>query len=83
MRLRIKSTMTKRIIFDADVTDKEASAIHYTLDVSLPAGTKSGEYEYILTDGVQTLATGLMQIGEYTHSHTEHPTTATYKTYGE
>lgn len=63
-RLTIRSTVEKREVYAEDVT-LAADAYYYGLSVTLPEGTRDGEYEYELSQMGQTLSRGLVQVGEY------------------
>ena len=81
MKLTIKSTITHKVVYDQDVTDKATSSLNYTFDIALPHKVDAGEYEYSLTDEGAILSSGIIQIGGYHADRKQHNKTITYKQY--
>lgn len=80
LSLYAKSTIDLDMKFDVHVIDLETSDLYYNLAVTLPADIPNGEYEYTLTDGVSTLSTGLLVIGDNFHP-SQYEKTITYEQY--
>lgn len=67
MKLKLSNTVTKVVTILENLTDLAGSAYNYIIDIELPAGVDSGEYNYVLMDDSdRPLATGIAQIGSYT-----------------
>ena len=64
MKLKLSNTVTKVVTILENLTDLAGSAYNYIIDIELPAGVDSGEYNYVLMDDSdRPLATGIAQIG--------------------
>ncbi len=70
MKLSLKNNVTKQEIVLTGLTDIGTSALFYQFNIALPNTVDEGEYTYTLTDGDNILATGLVQIGDYTPEKT-------------
>ena len=70
MELTLKNNVTKQEIVLTGLTDMGTNALFYQFNIALPADVLEGEYEYTLKDGVNVLAVGLCQIGDYTPNKT-------------
>lgn len=61
--LSLKSTINQSAIL-LDVVDSAISDLYFRVSVMLPADMPTGEYEYVLTDEMGELSTGLLVVGE-------------------
>lgn len=69
--LKLVNNLTKSEFTLRDLDDKETSNLFYTFDITLPEGLVDGEYGYTLYDDMdRVVATGLLQVGDYTPSNT-------------
>lgn len=69
MVLKLVNNVSKKE-YSFDVVDNNLSQIFYNFNITLPEGTDDGEYTYRLYDGTTVLATGLLQVGDYTPQRT-------------
>lgn len=69
MKLAIKNNVTKKE-YEFQVDDIGDSTLFYHFNITLEAGVDDGEYGYILYDDEDVVATGLLQVGDYTPSTT-------------
>lgn len=72
MKLKLINNLTKNTIELGEIEDKLVSSVFYSFDITLPDGIADGEYTYELYDGDKMMATGLFQIGDYTHENKEY-----------
>ena len=81
MELLIKNNVTKAEYSFTGITDLCTSALFYQFNINLPSGMEEGEYEYVLKNGSDVLAKGLLQIGDYTPTKQVYNNNKTYITY--
>lgn len=61
--LAVKSAINQSVI-QLNVIDVATSDLYFKISVMLPADMPSGEYEYVLSDYMGELSTGLLIVGE-------------------
>lgn len=59
----------------------ETTGNYYAFNLGLPAGLPDGEYEYRLTNAGETIASGVVTVGDYTNESTEYNKDVTYEQY--
>lgn len=83
MELILENKVSKTQTVITGLTDLCTSALFYQFNIILPSGMLDGEYEYNLMDGQNIIATGVLQIGDYTPSkETYNNTNNGYTVYG-
>ena len=63
----IKSTINQ-LVAGMSVVDELGNGLYFKLEIMLPKGIESGEYEYYLTDDVGVLSEGILVVGEFLSS---------------
>lgn len=61
--LKIRSTVGLDYPVETKALDLDISSLYYRIAVALPEGIADGEYEYTLSDGTGTLASGIIYVG--------------------
>lgn len=83
-RLEIWSTTGNKAVYDLQWTDSQPDRGYALGTVRLPEGLPTGEYEYRLSEGQQTLSSGVAQVGDYKAVPQQKSNqTITFKQYGE
>lgn len=70
MVLKLKNDVDKKVYFFDNLDDINDSKMFFHFNIRLYNGMPDGSYEYILTENDTVLASGVVQIGEYTQSNT-------------
>lgn len=83
-RLRLTGTVGLEMVMDTEVVDMPLSSFYYSVAFSLPDGTPSGEYDYVLedADGLE-LSRGLAMVCGPSRGDTQYEEKITFKQYGE
>lgn len=79
MTLKLTNSVSKKEYLFA-VEDTNSSILYWNFNLKLDE-MDDGEYVYVLEDGEKTLATGLLQIGDYVPEKTEYENKKTYTIY--
>ena len=62
LAMTLRSTVDNSTPVDATVIDLAVSRLYYYVAITLPDGIQPGEYEYVLTAGMDTVASGIAVI---------------------
>ena len=66
MTLRIENQLSHISHTFDNLTDTMTSKLFYNFEITLPEGLLDGIYQYTLLDDETVVATGLLQIGDFT-----------------
>lgn len=80
MTLKLTNSVSKKE-HSYTVEDTNSSIYYFNFNLKLNEDMDEGEYTYALVDGEKTLATGLIQIGDYVPEKTEYKNKQTYTIY--
>ena len=80
MTLKLTNSVSKKEYLFA-IEDTNSSIFYWNFNLKLNKDMDDGEYCYVLVDGEKTLATGLLQIGDYKPEKTEYENKKTYTIY--
>lgn len=80
-RLALTSGVSGAVEFEGELTDGAELSFYYQFDLQLPADLPSGEYGYELTRAGETMATGLVAVGDYERKMTEFDKKVRYEQY--
>lgn len=69
MLLKLTNNLTKKVYNFDNLDDKLTSRLFYTFDITLQDDMDDGEYTYQLFDDENIVASGLIQIGDYTQNN--------------
>ena len=82
LSLSLKSTVDLDTPYvTATVLDLNVFRTMYAVAVSLPDGIQTGEYQYKLTAGGETVSTGVLVIGEYAQAREQYNKPIQYEQY--
>ena len=76
-----KSTIGLETEVSQDVTDTADSNLYFFISVAIPSGVPDGEYEYNLLAGGQSVAAGLLVIGDQATPPSQYNKTISYEQY--
>lgn len=69
MVLKLQNNTDKTEYTLTGLTDTNLSQLYYSFNISFPV-MPDGEYTYSLMEGTEVLASGLLQVGDYTPAET-------------
>lgn len=72
MTLKLTNNTTKKEYIIEELQDNCKSNAFFSFNIVLPEGMNDGEYTYQLIDNNKRMATGLVQIGDYTRETVVH-----------
>lgn len=78
---KIYSTIDRTEITPFDDYVSVEDGMYQKISFTLTETLDNGEYQYVVKNGASVLATGLMQVGEITHTPKEYNKTIEYEQY--